>query len=174
MREKPILDSYPDARLRVIDPARQDAGYAGKPCCQSAQDIGPPAAMKVHEIWPTFADNLAQPRDQRDIGVAAHRQRDDLGIGLGSASDFAALRTDQEILHAALPEPRKQVQHLLGPAVEMQPGLDMQHPHFDSPRGPPSSPRTVTITSSGVISRRQVKLPWQVGLRRQGEHSSAW
>ena len=52
--------------------------------------------------------------------------------------------------------------------------LNLAEDHGFSPDGSANRDRTSRITSSGVISRRQVKAPPQVGLRRQGEHASAW
>jgi hypothetical protein len=111
--------------------------------------------MQMDQVRATIADDSAQPRDEREIGIAAHRQRYDLGVTARPVRDLAVLRTGKEILDAALPEPREQVEHLLRATVQLHAGLDVQHPHG----GPPGSAQTALITSSGVISRRQVKRP---------------
>ena len=137
---------------------------------QPAPKVCAAAAMDVHEIGALGGDQAAQAEDKADVDVALHRHLEHAGMGSRGACDVGAGRAGEQVLHAAPRQALDNVEHLLGAAVEVAAGFDVQHLHDAC--STLSAVRASSMTRSAVMSRRQVKAPSQVGRRRQGEQGS--
>ena len=107
--------------------------------------------------------------EDAEVAIAAHLHRHHPGAGWLLARHLAARRAGQQVGDAPRRQAFDDVEHLAGAAIQVLAGFDVEDLHAPSPAA--SMARAASSTIAGVMSRRQVNLPPQVGRRRQGEHS---
>ena len=133
-----VLESRERGRLRRVDAPREHGRESGERRRETAVEIGAAARVHVHEVGLETLQLAREPRQQRDVELAAHRQRAH-ERGRGRGAELAARRAEQQVLDAAARQSFEQVSDLGRAAVEMPAGLDVRDSHASIIRGPASS-----------------------------------
>jgi hypothetical protein len=94
-----------------------------------AHDIGTDSAVKMDQIRAACTDQASQPDDHRQVQVTPHGQAMHLRKGRRRLAQGAAARTGKQTVVTPRMQTAQQMQHLIGPAVEMAPAFDMQDSH---------------------------------------------
>ncbi len=131
---RPVLEAREQRRLDGIDAPRKHGRDAGQRRGEAAVEIGAAPRVHVHELGLPALQRAREPRQQRNVELAAHRQLDD-ARGRCRGAELAAWGAEQQILDAAARQPFGQIADLGRAAVEMSAGFDVRDSHRAIIRG---------------------------------------
>jgi hypothetical protein len=124
-----ILQGNGHPRLRIILTTGVNDGDAGHAACDTAHDIGPNPAVKMHDMRATEADDLVKPWDQSDVEIALHANGMDLGQGSCRLRQITTDPAGHNVFDPTGLEPFHEEKNLMRAAVKITTALNVEDPH---------------------------------------------